>query len=270
MTKTASPGRNCSWAFASEISAAILLLIALALAVWGNDPARWREVFHQGAQLFNAARIDLGSTTHTDAIAPIFYPAIGMLVLAVALRLLFNRPPDCLRLPVGLVFFTLQIVYLAFRALTTLCLDSWANGTVSVLFFVSELFIHFRIALGNLSLLRLTNRSPQADESQRAVRAGEYLPSVDVFVPTYSEPVEMLRRTIIGCQELDYPRKTIYLLDDQRRPAMRALAKELGCEYFDRPDNRHAKAGNLNHAPAHVRRIYCLLRRGFCSVPRLH
>jgi cellulose synthase (UDP-forming) len=134
-----------------------------------------------------------------------------------------------------------------------LCFDTWANGIVSVLFLISEMFIHFRIALGNLSLLKLTNRSGQADESQRAVRAGEYTPSVDVFVPTYSEPVEMLRRTIIGCQAMDYPNKTIYLLDDQRRPAMRALAQELGCEYFDRPDNRHAKAGNLN-----------------CALPRTH
>jgi cellulose synthase (UDP-forming) len=49
---------------------------------------------------------------------------------------------------------------------------------------------------------------------------------------------------------MDYPRKTVYLLDDQRRPAMRQLASELGCCYLDRPDNRHAKAGNLNHALA--------------------
>ncbi len=29
---------------------------------------------------------------------------------------------------------------------------------------------------------------------------------------------------------------------------MRKLAEELGCEYITRPDNRHAKAGNLNYA----------------------
>jgi cellulose synthase (UDP-forming) len=58
----------------------------------------------------------------------------------------------------------------------------------------------------------------------------------------------MLRRSIIGCQAMDYPFKTIWLLDDQRRPAMRELARELGCCYVTRPDNHHAKAGNLNHA----------------------
>lgn len=29
---------------------------------------------------------------------------------------------------------------------------------------------------------------------------------------------------------------------------MKKLAEELGCEYMTRPDNKHAKAGNLNHA----------------------
>ena len=28
------------------------------------------------------------------------------------------------------------------------------------------------------------------------------------------------------------------------------MAGELGCRYLTRPDNRHAKAGNLNHALA--------------------
>ena len=38
------------------------------------------------------------------------------------------------------------------------------------------------------------------------------------------------------------------MLDDTRRPEIKALAAELGCEYITRPDNRHAKAGNLNNA----------------------
>ena len=37
-------------------------------------------------------------------------------------------------------------------------------------------------------------------------------------------------------------------LIDQRRPQMRTLAQELGCHYRDRPDNRDAKAGNMNAA----------------------
>ena len=41
---------------------------------------------------------------------------------------------------------------------------------LSLLFFLSELMVHIRIAIGNFSMLRVTDRSPQADESERAVR----------------------------------------------------------------------------------------------------
>ncbi|CAN5618677.1 hypothetical protein BH10ACT3_BH10ACT3_03710 [soil metagenome] len=71
--------------------------------------------------------------------------------------------------------------------------------------------------------------------------------SVDVLVPTYDEPTEVLRATLLGCRALTYPHTT-WLLDDGRRPEMAELAAELGAEYVTRPDNSHAKAGNINHA----------------------
>jgi cellulose synthase (UDP-forming) len=71
--------------------------------------------------------------------------------------------------------------------------------------------------------------------------------SVDVYVCTYNEPVSVLRATLTGCARMTYPHTT-YLLDDGRRPEMAALADELGAVYLTRPDNAHAKAGNINHA----------------------
>ncbi|MEO7386384.1 MAG: glycosyltransferase family 2 protein, partial [Gammaproteobacteria bacterium] len=44
----------------------------------------------------------------------------------------------------------------------------------------------------------------------------------------------------------------VWLLDDGNRPAMRALAAELGCRYLTRTENSHAKAGNLNNALKHT------------------
>lgn len=82
------------------------------------------------------------------------------------------------------------------------------------------------------------------------VISGAFTPSVDVLIPTYNEPPFILRRTVIGCQALEYGAKRIYLLDDTQRSDVKALAGELGCEYLTRPDNSHAKAGNLNHALA--------------------
>jgi cellulose synthase (UDP-forming) len=223
-------------------------VLATWAGLWLLEQAEGRGLTGGWEPFAHWARFHLPRVNEDSPLLWILAPTILMLAWAGSLLLLYDRPPDWLRLPVGFVFLLLQVGYLAFRLVSTLSLDTWPDAVVSVLFFLSETFIHLRIALGNLSLLRLTDRSAQADESQRAVRAGEYLPTVDVFVPTYSEPVGMLRRTIIVCQAMDYPRKTVYLLDDQRRPAMRQLAKELGCRYLDRPDNSHAKAGNLNHA----------------------
>ncbi len=71
--------------------------------------------------------------------------------------------------------------------------------------------------------------------------------SVDVFVCTYDEPIDVVEATLAGCAALHLPHTT-YLLDDGRRPEMRVLADRWGAVWITRPDNAHAKAGNINHA----------------------
>jgi cellulose synthase (UDP-forming) len=74
--------------------------------------------------------------------------------------------------------------------------------------------------------------------------------SVDVFIPTINEPVDIVRRTLLASIQMDYPHKT-WLLDDGNRMEMAALAKELHCHYLARGSNADAKAGNLNYALSH-------------------
>ncbi|HEX7970882.1 MAG TPA: glycosyltransferase family 2 protein [Thiobacillus sp.] len=73
---------------------------------------------------------------------------------------------------------------------------------------------------------------------------------IDVFIPTYNEDVEMVRRTALAARAMDYPHQT-WILDDGARPAMRYMAASLGLHYLARSDNADAKAGNLNHALPH-------------------
>jgi len=73
--------------------------------------------------------------------------------------------------------------------------------------------------------------------------------TVDVFIPTLNESVEVLRKTIEGALSMRYPHKT-YVLDDGNRPEVKKLCEELGCEYISRLYNTYGKAGNLNHALA--------------------
>jgi cellulose synthase (UDP-forming) len=70
---------------------------------------------------------------------------------------------------------------------------------------------------------------------------------VDVYVCTYNEPIEVVAATLAGCRALTYPHTT-WLLDDGRREEMAALAETAGARYLTRPDNSHAKAGNINAA----------------------
>lgn len=76
----------------------------------------------------------------------------------------------------------------------------------------------------------------------------ELMPSVDVFVPTYNEPEEVLRATLTGCAAIDYPNYRVWVLDDGRRDWVRRLADRYGAGYLNRPSNEHAKAGNINAA----------------------
>jgi cellulose synthase (UDP-forming) len=76
-------------------------------------------------------------------------------------------------------------------------------------------------------------------------------PSVDVFVCTYDESLDVLGATLVGCDRITYPHTT-WVLDDGRRPDVRSLAERFGVRYLARPTNEHAKAGNINHALSHT------------------
>lgn len=74
--------------------------------------------------------------------------------------------------------------------------------------------------------------------------------TVDVFIPTKGESVDVLRKTLLACRDLKYPHRTL-VLDDANRPEVKALSEELGCIYHARPTNEGAKAGNLNYGLQH-------------------
>ncbi len=74
--------------------------------------------------------------------------------------------------------------------------------------------------------------------------------TVDVFVPTKDEAVPVLRATLLACNDLKYPHRTL-VLDDGNRPEVKALCGELGCVYLARNSSEDAKAGNLNFGLRH-------------------
>jgi cellulose synthase (UDP-forming) len=75
-------------------------------------------------------------------------------------------------------------------------------------------------------------------------------PHVDVLIPTYNEPLEVVRFTAFGALNMDWPldKLHVYILDDGRRKEFENFALEAGIGYKKREGNKHAKAGNINHA----------------------
>lgn len=78
----------------------------------------------------------------------------------------------------------------------------------------------------------------------------ESWPTVDIYIPTYNEPLKVVKPTVIGAMNIDWPKEKInvYILDDGRRQEFREFAEKIGAKYITRPNNDHAKAGNINHA----------------------
>ncbi|MDJ0618771.1 MAG: glycosyltransferase [Calothrix sp. MO_192.B10] len=175
-------------------------------------------------------------------------PTVLLLLLVLGVMKISPQPRIWSRRLVVGILLLLAGRYIAWRSLSTLNLSNPLNGVFSLGLFALEMLVILSSTIQLFLMLNVKERSPEADRNSLAVIDGSFTPSVDILIPTYNEPTFILRRTVIGCQALDYNHKNIYILDDTRRPEMQALADELGCEYITRPDNSHAKAGNLNHA----------------------
>ena len=71
--------------------------------------------------------------------------------------------------------------------------------------------------------------------------------SIDVFITTYGESVEVIRRTALAAVAMRGEHLT-WILDDGRSDEVRDLAAEVGARYVRRLSSGGAKAGNVNHA----------------------
>jgi cellulose synthase (UDP-forming) len=155
----------------------------------------------------------------------------------------------------GLVFAVVWLViarYLDWRLFTTVLpvTGEWYQvGWVWFCFGVEALALFDALIL-YLAFLRTSDRHAEADGHEARLRAlpPETLPSVDVYVPTYDESLDVLEKTITGAISLDYQNFKVWVLDDGRRAWLKEFCQANGVGYLTRSDNAHAKAGNINHA----------------------
>ncbi|EAU39677.1 beta 1,3 glucan synthase catalytic subunit [Fulvimarina pelagi HTCC2506] len=174
---------------------------------------------------------------------------LGIVLVVVALAKLLHpeRTPD--RALLGAITLLSILIYAFWRTLDTLPPFDWSVASLwPRVFYGFEMLAILYSSASILILMRTSDRSRLADAAQARLEASGQWPEVDVFICTYNEPLNVLEKSIFAALDLDYPNHRVFVCDDTRREPVREHCGRFGAFYVTRPDNRHAKAGNLNNA----------------------
>ena len=171
--------------------------------------------------------------------------ALFGLLTITALYLLRSNPSRGVTLILIALSITISTRYIWWRLTDTLRFSSTLEAFLGIGLILAELYAWIALLLGYVQTAWPLNRQPTPMPEDSAL-----WPTVDLLIPTYNEPLAVVENTVFGAQAVDYPldKLRIYILDDGRREEFREFAQALGVGYITRPDNAHAKAGNLNHA----------------------
>lgn len=138
-----------------------------------------------------------------------------------------------------------SVIYILWRLFFTLPLHAGLVSLIAgIALFVAEFISTLEAVIHYICMSR--EKDPDFP-----VIAKEDYPEVDVLIATHSEEAELLFKTVNGCKHMEYPDPSkvhIFLCDDNDRPEIAKLAKDMKIGYFGLSDNKLAKAGNLNNA----------------------
>ena len=113
-----------------------------------------------------------------------------------------------------------SVIYLLWRVFFTIPIG---YGVVSVIAGVMLLVVE---ALGLVEALVHYLNMYNARDYVKPEVPEELFPHVDVFISTYNEEPELLKKTILACKRMEYPDKNkvhIYLCDDGHRELVEHL-----------------------------------------------
>ncbi|WP_072370908.1 glycosyltransferase [Hyphomicrobium sp. NDB2Meth4] len=180
-------------------------------------------------------------------------PGLVLGLLAAGLLPWLNRSNTLVRTIAITVGLALAWRYMTWRITSTLPpIGLTWDFAFGAGFTLIELLSMIGASIAMLFLTRTINRTPQAEANLPWLTSLPEPPLVDVLICTYNEEKAILERTIIGALGLDYPRYRLWVCDDGRREWLKQLCEQHSCGYITRPDNRHAKAGNINNALLHL------------------
>ena len=147
-----------------------------------------------------------------------------------------------------LLIFTnaiISILYILWRV-TTIPTNNFISFILGITLYSAEL-------LGLISFLifqfLFTKKYKLIPKSLKDFKDDDFY-IVDVFIFTYKDPLELLKKTIVASKNLNYPKNKfkVYVCDDGKRNELKDLCKLYNVNYITRNDNKGAKAGNINNA----------------------
>lgn len=175
-------------------------------------------------------------------------------ILTIALTFALNSISDSELVTLALMFASMLATarYAYWRFVTSIHAVTdgshhvgWIDLVFMLILLSAETYAWLVLYLGYIQTARPLRRPPMP-----LPRDIEEWPHVDLLIPTYNEPLSVVRSTAFAALNIDYPEDKlhVYVLDDGRREAFREFCSAAGVGYITRSDNKHAKAGNINHA----------------------
>ena len=189
------------------------------------------------------------------AILPLTWPqqaVLGLLSLLMALAMARSSDSYLVTLTLMMMsmFCTFRYGYWRIMQVVQFFRDPASHwGALDVFFIIclllAEAYAFMILFLGYFQTIWPLRRAPVSLPENT-----EEWPHIDVLIPTYNEPLDVVRYTALGAMNMDWPadKLHVYILDDGRRKEFERFAFEAGIGYKTRADNAHAKAGNINTA----------------------
>ncbi|CCN36599.1 putative Cellulose synthase (UDP-forming) [Vibrio nigripulchritudo SO65] len=202
--------------------------------------------------LYVLATLNISTETH-------LWLAASSFVLIVLLSRNLSTRATTFILFIG-AFISFRYIYWRFQE--TLPWESGLDLPFAMLLFAAECYGILVYIMGMFVTVKPYERK------RVPINEDEHLPTVDVYIPTYNEPMDVVGPTILAASRLDYLGEfRVFVLDDggtqqkfndqnadaaeearSRAAALKTFCEEVGASYITREKNQQAKAGNINHA----------------------
>lgn len=212
----------------------------LNASIWTLRPVRWIMLLVAGLFLLSVVFAPMGQEQQS---------LFALITLVIAYLLNKNTKGRLASLVLIIMSCIASLRYINWRLTETLGFERLLDAVLGYGLLMAEFYALIMLLLGYFQSAWPLRRRPVALPED----INDW-PTVDIFIPTYNEPLSVVKLTIVTALSQDWPRDkvNIYVLDDGRRDEFRAFCNDVGVGYITRPDNKHAKAGNINAALQHT------------------